>query len=93
MFTKGEWFARILNKQWVITSDIGVIVWLAKISGAKRLNVMNEANAHLIAQAPTLLRELRSAVAILREIHGYQDTQPVLSSMVKAIAGAEGKTE
>ena len=74
--TEGKWYARVINNQWVITSDIGPIVWLAKIGKNERLNRMNEANARFIADCAN------------RTPHSLGSAPPIaLSAAEKAIPG------
>jgi len=74
--TPGKWYARVINNHWVITSDIGPIVWLAKIGKNERLNKMNEANAHFIAECAN------------RTPHSLGSAPPIaLSAAEKAIPG------
>jgi len=84
MFTKGEWFASVIDNEWSITSDIGRIVRLGK-NTAKYPEA--QANAHLIAAAP-MMYEALSAINASKD--PFNDVT-IIHNMVNALRKAKGK--
>lgn len=88
-YTKGDWRVEDwgYNKVITATGTDNEICMISRYSQS-RGNEEYMANAHLIAAAPAMYEALESARDILREIHHYQDDQPVLSPINKALAQA-----
>ena len=92
-YTKGEWksYHDSMTARDAVCAEDGVGFFSKEVCRVKGDSQGERfANCNLIAASPDMYEQLKAAVAILR-YEKYQDTQPVLREMIKAIAKAEGK--
>ena len=83
-YTGGEWHARVIDKEWSITSDIGRIARLGKNTDRYP---ESEANAQLMAAAPNLLKACRGLLDMVTDnrTHGVE-----IDAACEALSKADG---